>query len=180
MNGTEKLKIESTHTEAMIANELQRMLGVGKVRLTLGALASLALLKSPYLYGGEVSNDALESAYSVVKHDKDMSPLEFHKALQDDLDTGLRAFALIVPEAEQQQKGKTSEIETFSPEWFADVASQACLSMPSLTCHQVFWEAPLALISHLAVSTMRRNGAITERPRDINAALKAFRELKNG
>lgn len=179
MLGNEKITVAKTHTDEMVRDELKAMLGVGQVHLTLGALASLVVLHSPYIYGGKVTEEALADAYGVVPHGN-LGMLEFHEALQEALDTAFRAFELIVPDATTDNKpSKTSEIEIYSPEWFSDVISQACHAMPSLTYRQLMDETPLTLVFHLAVSTARRNGAITSRPNDVKEAIKQFNEMRN-
>lgn len=178
MNGSEKIQVNKLHSDEMVCDELKAMLGVGKVHLTLGALASLAILKSPYLYGGKVGEEQLVEAYELVKHDDNLEPIEFHEELQKEIDTAWRAFEILVPDNEMKPQ-KTSEIETFSPEWFADVISQACQSMPSLTYGQILHQIPLTMILHLAVSTARRNGTLTVRPNDVHEALRQFREKRS-
>lgn len=176
MTGNEQIEVNNLHTDEMVQNELKSMLGVGKVHLTLGALASLAILKSPYLYGGTATEQNLIDAYELVKHDE-IDIAEFHTVLQDEIDTAFRAFEILVPDPKADSV-KTSEIETFSPEWFADVISQACQSMPSLTYSQILYQIPLTMILHLAVSTARRNGALTERPHDVKEALKQLKQMR--
>lgn len=177
MTGNEKITVEKTHTDEMVRDELKAMLGASKIHLTLGALASLAVLKSPYIYGGSVTENVLETAFGLVKHEE-MSPLEFHEALQSEIDTAFRVFETIVPDHKESANDKTSEIETFSPEWFSDTIAQACQSMPSLTHKQVLWEMPLVFVFHLAISTARRNGAITRRPNDVKAAIREFKAMR--
>lgn len=176
MIGSEKITVNKTHTDEMVLDELKAMLGVGQIHLTLGSLASLVALKSPYIYGGQLTEEAIDNAYSVVSHG-DMGLLEFHAALQEALDTAFRAFELIVPDTDKKPS-KSSEIELYSPEWFSDIISQACAAMPSLTYKQIMSDTPLALVFHLAVSTARKNGAITQRPNDVTEALRQFNNLR--
>lgn len=181
MTGSEKITVADTHTDAMLADELRAMLGRGRVRLTLGALADLALARSPYLLGGEVSAEDAEAAYGCVPHADGMEPLEFHEAVQREMDTAFRVFEAIQPDAETSASpAKTSEIGLFSPEWFADLIAQACQSMPSLTYAQAWDEVPLAMMVHLAVATARRNGAVTARPHGVAEALRQFRAMRGG
>ena len=176
MTGEEKIEVELTHTDEMMADELRAMLGVSRVRLTLGAFASLSLLRSPYVHGGEVTEEALATAMDLVRHE-DMSPLEFHAELQREMDAAFRAFETIQPDNEPSG-GKTSDILPFSPEWFADIIASACQSMPSITYKQAWRDVPMTMLTHLAVSTARRGGAITARPTDIKDALARFREMR--
>ena len=177
MIGNEKITVEKTHTDDMVREELLAMLGVGSVNLTLGSLAWLVALHSPYIFGGKVTEEAIVGAYGVVSHG-DLDMLNFHEALQEALDTAFRAFELIVPDATDSKPSKSSEIEVYSPEWFADVISQACQAMPSLTYKQIMDETPLTMVFHLAISTARKNGAITARPNDMKEAIKQFNALK--
>lgn len=177
MNGNEKITVEKTHTDEMIADELKAMLGAGKVRITLGGLASLVVMKSPYVYGGKVTEKELEAAYRLIGHGN-LGPMEFHEALQEELETAFRVFETIVPDDKPGNQSKTSEIGLYSPEWFADIISQTCQSMPSLTYRQLMDEIPLAMVFHLSVSACRRNGALTRRPDDVKEALKKFKEMR--
>ena len=176
MDGSEKITVSKTHTDDMVRDELLAMMGVGRLHVTMGALASLVALRSPYVFGGEVSDSDLDAAMGVVPHGN-LGRMEFHEAIQDALDTAFRVFETIVPDA-KQSPGKTSEIECYSPEWFADMISQACQSMPSLTYKQIMDETPLTMVFHLAISTARKNGAITARPNDMKEAIKQFNALK--
>lgn len=178
MTGEEKIEVQLVHTDEMMADELRAMLGMGRVRLTLGAFAALSLAGSPYVHGGAVTEEALETAMSLVDHDE-MSPLEFHDALQRELDAAFRVFETIQPDPQDAPPGRTSEIIAFSPEWFSDLISSACQSMPSITYDQAWNEIPMAMICHLAVSTDRRSGAVTARAGNVKDALAKFREMRH-
>jgi len=174
----EKITVEKLHTSAMLDEELKTMLGASEIKLTLGGLMSLVIVNSPYIYGGKVDEEALAKAFTFIEHGS-LDIVTFHTALQNALDTAFRVFEIIEPDEDPTKRGgKTSEITDFSPEWFADIISQACQSMPSLTYHQILYETPLVTVFHLAVSTARRNGAITRRPDDTLAAIAQFRELQ--
>ena len=175
-----EIEVQGLHTNEMLKAEVRSMLGAGELNLTLGMLESLWVIGSPYvsLEATTVEPEDVERAYELIPHGE-MSAIEFHEALTKALDTAWRAFEIIVPDPLEKQTGRTSEIEIFSPEWFADTISQACHAMPSLTYRQILWEIPLALTLHLAVSTARRNGMITERPKGIEDALKEFRLQRN-
>lgn len=178
IDGSEKITVQKTHTDEMIRDELLAMIGVGRVHLTIGSLAALASLDSPYIRGGSVSEDQLDKAYSVVSHGE-LDRMAFHEELQRELDTAFRVFETILPDPKRSSE-KGSEIATFSPEWFADMISQACQSMPSLTYRQLMDEIPLAMVFHLAVSSFRRNGATTGRPNDVGEALRQFKTMREG
>ena len=173
--GNIKFEIEKTHTDEMIAHEVQSMLGASKILLTLGMVESLWLLKSPYILGGKIEADDLGKALEIIPHG-DLQPLDFHTALLDELAAAWRAYEIIVPDDKPTGDNKHSEIDTFSPEWLADTINQATQAMPSLTYKQILWEVPLTMILHLGISTARRNGAITRRPDDMQEALKMLRE----
>lgn len=173
----EEFKVESLHTESMVNAELLAMLGSCPIDLTLGTLERLYLLKSPYVLGGNVTNNDLDIARSIVPHDKGMKSMDFHAGLVDALATAFRAFEIIVPD-NTPDNGRKSNIDMFSPEWLADMINMVCAAMPSLTYRQVLWEMPLALVMHLAVSTARKHGQVTERPADIKSALAMMKKLK--
>jgi len=170
------IEVRKLHSEEMVSEELRDMLGAGSLTVTLGMVESLWLLDSPYIKGGKVEEADLLKAMEIIPHG-DMEPLKFHDALIQSLDTAFRAYEIIVPEKkDDKDKGKTSEIETFSPEWLADTISTACSAMPSLTYKQILWEVPVAMVFHLAVSTARKNGCITRRPDDIHEAVRLLKE----
>lgn len=167
--------VEKLHTDEMVKAEMRDMLGAGSLKVTLGTIESLWLVDSPYLKGGDVKEEDLANAMSLIEHG-DMEPLDFHKTLMDTLDTAWRAFEIIVPNKDSKDDGKHSEIEIFSPEWLADTISQACHALPSLTYREILWELPVAMTFHLAVSTARRNGEITRRPDDVQEAVRLLKE----
>lgn len=173
----EEIKVESLHTKAMIKQEMRDCLGDGKIFLTLGGLERLWLVDSPYLVGGELSEEALLQAMHIVRHVTDISPDEFHNELSTAIDTAFRAFELLKPEDEKEDEDNQ---DPFSPEWMADVMGLACQSMPSITYDEILHVMPLAMTLHLAVATARRNGAETQRPIDYKAALRKMRERTNG
>ena len=169
---------EDKHTDDMVKAEVLAMLGADDFRLTLGAIETLWLIDSPYtsLEPCEVKPEDVIKAYKAINHGK-LEPMEFHAALVSALETAWRAYEIVAPDP-TARTGRRSEIRLFAPEWLADTMSQACAAMPSLTYNQVLWEMPLTLVLHLAVSTARRNGAITERPKGVEDALRQFREMR--
>lgn len=176
MDGSEKIEVNLIHTDEMMADELRAMLGMGRVRLTLGAFAELALAGSPYVHGGSVTEAALATAMTLVDHDE-MPPLEFHEILQREVDAAFRPYETVQPDPETESC-RTSEIRDYSPEWFSDIVANACQSMPSITYDQVWREVPMAMLTHLAVSTARRNGAITARTPDVRDAIRQFKQKR--
>lgn len=173
-----EIVVNKLHSDAMLESELRAMLGTGEIKLTLGGLMGLVLVKSPYVFGGKVDENSLLQAYTLIAHG-DLDAVQFHNALQDELDTAFRVFELLVPDDDPTaKKGKTSEMETFSPEWFADIMSHACQAMPSLSYDQILGQIPLTMIFHLNLSTARRNGAITRRPDNIKEALNILKERR--
>lgn len=173
-----KITVSKLHTAEMLDDELKTMLGASELKLTLGGLMSLVIINSPYVYGGKVDENSLAQAYGLIEHG-DMDVVKFHEELQKSMDTAFRVFEILVPDDDPTaKKGKTSEIENFSPEWFSDIIAQACQSMPSLTYNQILYEIPLVSVYHLAMSTVRRNGGITARPNDMKSAIEQFKELQ--
>lgn len=174
-----KIKIDapSRHTGEMVRAELDAMMGFGRIRLCLGHLMQLARAKSPYVYGGQVSEMDLALAMSLWPHDagKKPDPVQFHRDLVAEMDAAFRPLELF-DEAKKDDTGKRSDVRPFSPEWMADVMRSACQAMPSLGYREILWEVPLTLVMHLGVAEARANGAITCRPRDVKAALKMMRE----
>lgn len=169
--------VNKLHSDEMVKSEVRDMLGAGEILLTLGMVEGLWLVDSPYVKGGNVTEADIEAAMKICCVEN-MEPLAFHTALSAAIDTACRPYEIIVPDPTQKDNGKHSEVPTFSPEWFADQISMACQAMPSLTMQQILWETPFVFVTHLAVSTARRHGAITRRPDDIKAALEILKERK--
>lgn len=157
--------------------ELEQMIHGGDVSLTLGTLMQLVLVRSPYVLGGELSRADLDCAYRLIPHGR-LNKRQFHDQLVKDLATAWRAYDIISPNQDNRPSGRESQVDLFSPEWLADTIAMACQAMPSLTYEQILWEIPLAMTLHLAVSTARRQGTITERPADIGAALEKLKQMK--
>lgn len=177
------ITVQKLHTDEMIKAEVRDMLGAGKILLTLGMVEGLWLVDSPYVKGGKVEPEDVERAMDVCCVDKDIDPVEFHKSLTEAIETACRPYEIIVPDKKKPENpdavdvGNSSEVPTFSPEWVADTISMACQAMPSLTVRQILWETPFVMVTHLSVSTARRNGAITQRPNDMKDAIEKLREL---
>lgn len=172
MDGKEKFIVEKLHSDDMIKSEVQTMLGAGKINLTLGVVESLWLLDSPYIKGGKVEPSDLMKAMELIP--SELEPIDFHNALNEAIDSAFRIFEIIVPD-DENSNAKHSEIEIFSPEWIADIVSQACNALPSLTYHQVLWEIPLMMVFHLVISNARKNGVITRRPDNMQEALQMLK-----
>lgn len=170
-----KITVEKTHTDSMVKAEVLAMLNEGAINLTLGMVARLWLIDSPYIKGGKVESEDVIKAAEIIPHGE-LDLLAFHNALIDALNTAWRAYEIIVPDDENKPT-KVSEFDTFSPEWIADVIAGACHAMPSLTYNQILWEVPLTMILHLGVSTARSNGTLTRRPDDTVEALRQLRAI---
>ena len=173
MKGGSHFEVPSKHTAEMIEREVRGMLGMSRVRVCLGHVMRLALAGSPYLYGGEVTEDALYEAMDIVGV-SGMDPIEFHGELIAELDAAFRPNELYFGKHDDPQ-GEKSDIRAFSPEWCVDVIRSACMSCPSITLHEAYWETPFVTMMHLGVSTGRYNGATTRRPLDYKAAFEAMR-----
>lgn len=180
MEESNQIIVEKLHTDEMVKDEVRTMLGATDFKLTLGMVEGLWLIDSPYIKGGAVTPNDVECAMKICCVDANVEAVQFHKALQESLDTAFRVFDIFVPDDDplQKKQGKTSEIGNFSPEWLSDIIAQACQSMPSLTYNQILYEIPLVSVYHLAMSTARRNGAITARPNDMKSAIEQFKELQ--
>lgn len=178
MDNDRQIEAPSRHTDDMIRHELDSMLGFGVLKVCLGHLMQLAQCRSPYVYGGKLSEEDVLIAMGVLKA-VEMPPLEFHEALVGELDAAFRAYELYDDDDRDKDAGRRSEIEAFSPEWLADTIRCACDAVPSITLHDALWEVPLAMMMHLGVSTGRKNGAITRRPVDMKAVLEDFKRKRS-
>jgi len=167
-------EVENEHTEEMIEDEVKSCLGASKLKLTLGGVMSLALLHSPYVFGGEATDNDVKVAMSVIP--SDLQPLEFHAELQKEIKSAWRIWEIVVPEP-LKSGGRKSEINLFSPEWMTDIITGACRGL-NVSYKEVLWEIPLAMLFHLSLSSSRQYGLITERPKGIKEALRLFKEWK--
>lgn len=180
MEGNEKITVNKLHTDEMVKQEMKEMLGASDFYVTLGMVEGLWVIDSPYITGGDVTEDDLKRAMTVCCAEGVSDPVAWHKSLVNAIETAIRPYETIVPEAKPETgvPKVESEVPIFSPEWLADTLNCATDAMPSLTLHELLWEVPMTLVSHLAVSTARRNGATTRRPDDVSEAIKIFKERK--
>lgn len=173
MKGGMHFEVPSKHTSEMIEREVRGLLGLSKVRVCLGHVMELAMDHSPYIFGGQVSEDALFGAMRRLGV-SGMDPLEFHGELVAELDAAFRPNELYFGK-QDEPKAERSDIRAFSPEWCVDVIRSACMACPSITLHDAYWEIPLVSLMHLGVSFGRYNGATTRRPLDYKAAFEMMR-----
>jgi len=173
------LKTGSRHSEKDIDDELAAMMGDDPLELTLGHVVRLYQIRSPYVMGGAVTQYDMDMARGIVPAPGKWSYNHFHDELIMSIGTAWRAFEIVADSQDMAPKGRQPKVDLFSPEWLADTVAAATQSLPSLTWHGALWELPLAAVLHLALSTYRRNGGITERPADIQAALNQLKELKD-
>lgn len=174
LNGNEKIEVPSKHTPEMVRHEMDSMLGYSEIRLCVGHVVLLAEAKSPYIYGGGITELDLELARKIIKV-PGMNDAKFHAALQGELDSAFRPIELFDDgDKTQQEKDELHKIQPFSPEWLADLVRSVCQAVPSVTLHEVIWAMPMVMAMHLYVAECRANGAKTMRPPDYAEAMRRF------
>ena len=172
--GNEKIEVPSKHTPEMVRHEMDSMLGCAPLRLCVGHVVLLAEAKSPYIYGGRITELDLGLARKIVKAPR-MDDAKFHAALQGELDAAFRPVELFDAGDQPKKDGdELHRIPPFSPEWLADLVRAACQAVPSLTLDDVLWRVPMAMVMHLYVAEARANGAKTMRPPDYAEAMRRF------
>ena len=172
-----EFQVPSRHTPEMIRHELSSMLGIGEITLCLGHLMTLVLLRSPYIYGGEVDADRIGEAKHILGC-MDMDNGAFHEALLAEMDAVFRPLELFDDDNKPEDESKKSVIAPFSPEWMCDILRSACQAVPAIGIEDALWRVPLVLIMHLGVAESRAQGATTRRPVDYTEALKRFKEMR--
>lgn len=135
--------------------------------LTAGSLARLALVRSPFVYGGEITDGALEYALKATGFPSGES-------LSAALSTAFRILEIIVNDGHL----RPPSYRPFDPEWFADVYASACRSSPSLTWDGFLWEMPLSAVFHLCAASHRAAGGVTERPKDYDSFFAGLKEIE--
>lgn len=158
----------------MVRHEMDSMLGYSDLRLCVGHVVLLAEAKSPYIYGGKITELDLELAKRILGSKK-LKDADFHAALQGELDAAFRPVELFdAGDKPQKEKDELHKIPPFSPEWLADLVRAACQAVPSLALDDVLWRVPMVMAMHLYVAEARANGAKTMRPPDYAEAMRRF------
>lgn len=164
--------IEDVHTPEMIADETLFCIGDHKPMVTLAGFMRLCIGKSPYVFGGSATLDDVNAA-SVALGSPD------NAAFDDDLRTELaavsRAFEIIETD---MAAGPKSVIPPFGPEWMVDFMAAVADVMPSLTPNMMLHKTPMVFLAHLAAASHRKNGGITKRPTNAEAAFMALQSIK--
>lgn len=159
----------------MIQAEVDACLGHSRLNLTLGRVMELAKAKSPFLFGGDVTGEALVAAVQIFPEYKGD---DLYADLKNAIQTAWRGWEIVMPSDNIEKPTEKSDVALFSPEWMATVVTCACHAMPSLTYLQVLWEVPLAFLVHLAAAEYRYNGGITRRDHGEREAIRIFLEMK--
>lgn len=164
--------VEDIHTPEMVADETLFCIGDRLSMVTLAGFMRLCVIKSPYVFGGDVTLDDVNAACKALG-----SP--DNAAFDDDLRTELaavnRAFEIIETDKRNDQK---SVIPPFGPEWLADFMTAVADAMPSITPRKMLKETPMVLLVHLAAASHRKNGGVTRRPTNTEAAFQILNELE--
>ncbi len=143
------------------------MLGESQERphLTMGALLRLWLAESPFIYGGEISEEDLFVAQGILGRNWSISEIIL------ELSCACRALEII-----QGTQGDSS-IASYTgvcPEWACDIYTAVCQVSPSVSWDAFLNRFPLALTFHLVAASVRQKGSKTARPANWSAALKSL------
>ena len=176
-----RIVVTDEQGEARIRREVESCLGFSRVRLTLGAVMELSLLQSPYILGGEVTDNdicaAMDSCYPNEDEPMPRMPREeFHREFEGEIARAFGAYKLL--DDTGLPKGRESDTPVCSPEWACDIIGMATQSLPSLTWEDALWHMPLIALVHLGLATARRNGAITRRDLGADAAIAQLLEMR--
>ena len=181
MSETTYITVTDEQGEARIRREAESCLGFSRVRLTLGAVMELSLLQSPYILGGEVTDNDICAAMDACYPDESdpmpkMPREEFHRELEGEIERAFGAYKLL--DDTGLPKGRESDTPVCSPEWMCDIIGMAAQSLSGLTLKAALWEIPLATLIHLGLATARRNGAITRRDLGADEAIAKLLEMR--
>ena len=168
---TETYDIQSRHTDEMVADETRFCIGDFLPMVTLGGFLRLCLMKSPYVFGGDVTLDDVNAACRALGSRDNAN---FDADLRMEMDAIWRAFEIIVP---SQHAAVTSQIPEYGPEWMADIMAAAADAVPSLTVRDMLDRLPMITLIHLVAAAHRKNGGTTRRPDDQAAVAEILRSL---
>ncbi len=157
------------HTAEQLSGELDQMLSMASPVVCLGHIMALRRANSPYIIGGDVTEDHVLEAADILDMPKHTVE-EFHRRISKALATCWRIFEIIPTTPDQG----TRDYAPLSPEWLADIIAGVCHVMPSATYEEILWKLPFAAVAHLIAASYRAIGKHTSRPFDIKAALAAL------
>ena len=165
--------VKDLHSPEMIADELVFCIDI-KPMITLAGFMRLTLMKSPYVKGGEITEDDRNRALEAVRNPDKLEGCKFDAALCGELAAISRVFDIII----RDPKAKSaSQIESFGPEWLADFMTSVADAMPSMTPDVMLHKTSMVMLAHLAAASHRKNGGVTRRPIDMDDAYRQLEEL---
>ena len=167
------IRVIPLHTEEQLSCELDQMLSLASPVVCLGHIMALRHVNSPYITGGDVTEDHVLEAADILDMPK-YAVEDAHRRISKALATCWRIFEIIPTPPDQG----TQDYKPLSPEWLADIIAGVCHIMPSATYEEILWKLPFAAVAHLIAASYRAIGKHTSRPFDIKAALAAL-EQKN-
>lgn len=159
--------VDDIHTPEMIADETLFCIGDHKPMVTLAGFMRLCQGKSPYVFGGVVSDQDIVDAAHCVDNWCGLHGAELDDALRKELAAVSRAFEII-------QTDEKSVIPPFGPEWLTNFMAAVADAMPSLTPNMMLHKTPMVLLVHLAAASHRKNGGTTRRPDNAEAVFMAL------
>ena len=166
--------VDDVHTPEMIDDELLICIGDHKPMVTLAGFMRLCSRKSPFVFGGVVSDQEVAKATYDVDNWCGLQGKEFENALRVELDAISRAFEIIVPE---KQAGPASQIPPYGPEWMTNLMAAASDAIPSLTVPVMLYKMSMVMLVHLVAASHRKNGGKTKRPTNAEAAFRLLQSL---
>lgn len=163
------IHVDDLHTPEMVADEIRICLSADS-SLTLGEFMSLRLVHSPYVYGGQVGEDDIRQAASLVR-------LSGNDGVDSALRRELEAVNRVLEILPASGPGETQDAPALGPEWMCDLMAAAAVAAPSLTPSAMLWDTPLVLLLHLVAAACRRNSVPTRRPMDDAQAVRLLRQM---
>lgn len=161
------IEIPSLHTPEMIREEMEGITGrpQDRPRLTMGAFLRLWLDGSPFIHGGEISEEDLLVAQGAL------GAIWSADQILQELACACRALEIIPGTQETASGGSYTGI---CPEWVCDIYSAVCQVSPSTSWEEFLNRMPLVLVFHLVAACSRHNGNKTARPSDWTKAFQAL------
>ena len=166
--------VDDVHTPEMIDHELMLCISDMKPMVTLANFLDLCQARSPFVFGGEITDEDRQFAFCVVNNPFNLKGGKFDAALRMELAAISRAFEIIVPE---KQAGPASQIPPYGPEWMTNLMAAAADAIPSLTVPVMLRKMSMVMLVHLVAASHRKNGGRTKRPTNAEAAFKLLQSL---
>ena len=165
------MEVKSRTSEKALRQEVAYLLGEKEARRAIGALARRWAEKSPFLFGGEVDAEAVQSL---------LEACNLPAGSADDAEAILQELASALGVLGIFDSNALAGLEPYSPEWLADVLVAIAGALPSVSLRWILWDASPVLVFHLLGAVHRRNGGKTTRKADELEMAEALKEINHG